>query len=243
MLTPEISDEVIDRVVSDIDRQGFGMIPDFVAPGDLASARRFVSTAIDKTGGEYAWFVGADKVGGSGLEDLGRSPELLRLLGRIDERGTGERAPEQGIYQVLRCLAGDTGRSHSYRFHLDSYVVTMLVPIEIPTHGQTGDLVMLPNTRRLPKSRLWDMAQKALLLNAPVQWGLRQLTTRGVLRLSRVELVPGNAYFFWGARTVHTNEYCDPNQVRATALYHFANPYAASAFFNQPIRRAASTTV
>ena len=49
-------------------------------------------------------------------------------------------------------------------------------------------------------------------------------------------MVPGNAYFFWGYQTIHSNEACDPEAVRATAIYHFANPHAASSFRSQ-VRR------
>lgn len=241
MQVPDISTEIVARVVSEMDHHGFGVIPDFIAPDDLATMRRFVAAAVDAAGGEYSWFVGADEVAGSGLEDLGACPQLLDLLGRIYQQGTGRVPPDQEIYQVLRCLSGVSGRSHSYQFHWDSYVVTMLIPIEIPTEGQTGDLVMLPNTRKVPRSRLVDLAQKALLLNMPTQRVLRHLTSSGTIRLSRVELVPGNAYFFWGARSVHTNKFCDPDRVRATALFHFINPYADSTFFAQPVRRAVRT--
>jgi hypothetical protein len=43
-----------------------------------------------------------------------------------------------------------------------------------------------------------------------------------------VAMKPGNIYFFWGYRSIHANEPCDPNQIRATALLHFGDPYKAS---------------
>ena len=41
----------------------------------------------------------------------------------------------------------------------------------------------------------------------------------------RIKMVPGNLYLFWGYRSVHTNEPCDPASIRATALFHYANPH------------------
>jgi hypothetical protein len=123
-------------------------------------------------------------------------------------------------------------------FHYDSYVVTMLIPIEIPTVGKTGDFLMLPNTRGIRKARLLNLIDKVLLDNAVSQWLLRNLTARGIIRLTRIKMVPGNAYFFWGYRSIHTNEPCDPDRVRATALFHFANPHAGAAVLAMPRFRA-----
>ena len=35
-------------------------------------------------------------------------------------------------------------------------------------------------------------------------------------------------YFFWGYRSLHTNEPCDADAIRATALLHYADPHADS---------------
>jgi hypothetical protein len=41
-------------------------------------------------------------------------------------------------------------------------------------------------------------------------------------------LVPGTIYFFWGYRSLHANQPCDPEFRRATALFHFGDPHARS---------------
>jgi len=46
--------------------------------------------------------------------------------------------------------------------------------------------------------------------------------------LKQIPMVPCNLYFFWGYRTVHANEACDPDKIRATALFHFGDPHANS---------------
>ena len=238
MRIPEISDATVTDLVADIERQGFGVIPDFVAADDLARIRRFVAEAIRKSGGEYAGFVGPEGVDNSGLNELAGSPLFVQMMEQIYECGTGRKAPKQDLYQVLRCLSGKTARTHSYLFHYNSYVVTMLIPIEIPTAGQTGDFLMLPNTRGIRKARILNLIDKVLLDNAVSQWALRNLTARGIIRLTRIKMIPGNAYFFWGYRSIHTNEPCDPDRVRATALFHFANPHAGAAVFAIPRLRA-----
>jgi hypothetical protein len=110
-------------------------------------------------------------------------------------------------------------------FHYDSYVVTVLIPIEIPTAGMTGDFLMLPNTRRVRKRYAANVIDKVILDNPVSQFLLRTLTKANVIRPTRIRMVPGNAYFFWGYRSVHTNEPCDSDRIRATALFHFANPH------------------
>ena len=105
----------------------------------------------------------------------------------------------------------------------------MLIPVVIPMTGQTGDFLMLPNMRAIRKRYLFNVVDKVILDNPVSQWALRKLTQMGAIRLTRIKLTPGNAYFFWGYRSVHTNEPCDPDQVRATALFHYANPHAGAA--------------
>jgi hypothetical protein len=136
------------------------------------------------------------------------------------------RGPEAGIISGLWSLSGKSVRRHSYLFHYDSYIVTALIPIEIPTAGMRGDLMMLPNTRKVRNSYTANVIDKIILDNPLSQTLLKYLTRTNLIRLTRIRLVPGNAYFFWGYRSVHTNEPCDPDRIRATALFHFANPHA-----------------
>jgi hypothetical protein len=220
------SPTTVAKLVADIESRGFGVIPDFVAASDLARMRAFVAKAVKNTNGEYAGFTGPEAVAGSGLDELARSPGFRAIVREVYERGTGRKAPEQDFYQVLRCLTGATGRRHSYLFHYDSYVVTVLIPIEIPTTGQPGDLLMLPNTRRIRRTYARNVVDKIILDNPLSQFLLRRLTIANIIRPTRIKMVPGNAYFFWGYRSVHTNEPCDADRVRATALFHFANPHA-----------------
>ena len=234
----ELSDERIGTIVDDIETKGFAMLPNFVGADDLARMRDFVFGAVQKSKGEYAGFTGPDAVSGSGLDELARSQPFRDMMERIYARGTGQKPPKGEFYQVLRCLSGQSARKHSYLFHYDSYVITLLIPIQIPTSGLTGDFLMLPNTRRIRKIYLSNVVDKLFLDNKVTQWALRKLTKIGLIRLTRVKMVPGNAYFFWGYRSVHTNEPCDPDQVRATALFHYVNPHAGASIVPAPRFRA-----
>lgn len=225
-----IAEPVLDGLIHDMNHNGFGVIPDFVSAFELDRMRAFVADAIASAGHRYLGFVGKAAVAGSVFADLSDSPAFRTLLLSIYERGTRRQAPDAEPYQVLRCLAGESGKAHSLIFHFDSYVVTALIPVEIPSSGQSGDLIMLRPRRGVRSTYLGNLVDKLLLDNRASQGLLRFLHTKGLLPVTRVRMVPGNAYFFWGYQTVHANEACDPQAVRATAIYHFANPHGQSKF-------------
>jgi hypothetical protein len=232
LVLPEISNEKVQSVVRDIDRQGFGVIENYLSPEDLASVQNFVESAVAEAGGEYVGFIGKQGVAGSVLDKLSDPGAFETLLHRVYESGTGLQPPKQSLYQVLRCLKGESGARHALFFHYDSYVVTALVPIIIPTRGRAGHLVMMPNVRRVRSNYLFNVMDKILLDNRLTQNMLRWAYEHGWLGLKRVAMVPGNLYFFWGYRTVHANEACDPDKIRATALFHFADPHVDSKIRN-----------
>ncbi|MBB2174813.1 hypothetical protein HLH21_02590 [Gluconacetobacter johannae] len=211
-----------------MNRQGFGVATDCIHPDDLSALRTFIEQKVAAAGGEYIAFTGRDSVSGTFLDALGLSPEFMQACQTIYRKGTGTAPPTAPFYQVLRCLSGKTGEKHAFFFHYDSYVITALVPIIMPTEGKRGDLIMLPNTRRIRSSYFRNLVDKILLDNTLTQVALKHLVRSGYLRPTRVRMLPGNVYFFWGYRSVHANEPCDHDKTRATALFHYANPHAGS---------------
>lgn len=226
----DVSVPQLDRLVADMNRNGYGMIPNYVSGAELERMRLFVAEAIANAGHAYAGFVGKAAVAGSAFADLGDSPAFTDILKKVYEQGTRRPAPDSQPYQVLRCLAGESGKAHSLIFHYDSYVVTALIPVEIPSSDQSGDLVMLRPRRGVRTSYLANLFDKLLVDNKASQGLLRILHSKGLLSVRRIKMIPGNAYFFWGYQTLHANEACDPQAVRATAIYHFANPHDESNF-------------
>lgn len=220
-----ITSQQVFGLVNELDTKGFACIPNYVQPSDLRRMQTFVDSAIKKTGNEYVHFNGADAVAGSGLEELAHSDEFIRLIHDLYEQGTGNTAENEEFYQVLRCLAGPSGQKNSLIFHYDSYVVTALIPIRIPSEGLAGDLLMYPNTRAIRSNYLMNAVDKVLLDNPLTQKILRNRIGAKHLKPIRIKMKPGNLYFFWGYRSIHTNEPCDPDKVRATALFHYKNPH------------------
>jgi hypothetical protein len=130
---------------------------------------------------------------------------------------------------VLRCVQGDSGRRESNCFHYDASLVTVLLPIEIPQQGvDCGDLIIFPNLRRVRSNVLFNVLEKALLQNALSRKLISAAIRRKLLQPKKLQLVPGNLYLFWGYRTLHANESCDPANRRATAIFHYGDPHAGS---------------
>ena len=225
----DISDAVLDGLIVDMNRKGYGVIENYLASAELTRMRDFIASKVP-VGQGYVGFVGQEAVTGSIFAMLSETPAFKALMRRVYENGTGRKASDAPFYQVLRCLTGQSGVAHSLIFHYDSYVVTALVPVEIPQTGQTGDLIMLPNTRKIRPFYLLNVIDKIMLDNKITQGLLGMLHKIGKLPAVRIKMTPGNIYFFWGYRSIHANEACDPTQIRATAIYHFLNPHAHSSF-------------
>jgi hypothetical protein len=195
---PEISRETIIDLVADMNRVGFGVLSGYLESADLEDLRQLVETAVAAAAGEYVVFTGAEAVAGTLLDKLSASPAFVNLLHRVYEQGSGRAAPNQSLYQVLRCLKGKSGLKHALYFHYDSYVVTALLPVIIPSQGNAGHLVMAPNWRPVRSSYLFNLLDKIILDNPATQFLLRRALRSGLLKLKQIPMVPGNLYFFWG---------------------------------------------
>src|SRR5215469_11537995 len=77
---PEFSRERIAELVADMNRKGFGVLPGYVRPEDLAKLRSFVEGAVSAVGEQYVSFTGAEPVKGTLLEVLSSSPSFANLL-------------------------------------------------------------------------------------------------------------------------------------------------------------------
>ncbi|MDE8344405.1 MAG: hypothetical protein POG24_11380, partial [Acidocella sp.] len=207
---------------------GYAVIPSYITGAMLSQLNDMVINIVKSNQGEYAVLTGKSEIANTLLERIGASDVFTNLLHRIYENGSGRNTPPQSLYQVLRCLSGTTGLRQAYFFHYDSYVVTALLPIITPQGGQTGELVMKPNHRRIRSSYLENLIDKLLVDNRYAQKLFRNQLVNGRGSFTRVPVVPGNLYLFWGYRSLHANEPCDPQKIRATALFHFGDPHADS---------------
>ena len=169
-----VSPQTMKELASAIDESGFACLMDYVEPEKLSQMRSFVSDAIAKSHGRYASFTGAEEMAGSSLDDMARSASFKELMRGVYEAGTGRPAPNTDFYQVLRCLSGEDVTTHSLRFHYDSYVLTALIPIEIPASGRKGDLLIIPNARKIRNSYAANLVDKVLIDNSLMKRRMRR---------------------------------------------------------------------
>jgi hypothetical protein len=220
--------ETTKSLAESMDRHGFACLTDCLSESDLEQLRSRVSAAgLDPTG-KYAVLQDRKTFGETALAKIPASTEFQDLCRQLVKLATRHVTAEMDFYQVVRCLNGEVGRKNSYFFHYDTYVLTVLIPIMIPQAGERGDLVLFPNVRGIRRSYLRNLFDKFLVDNQFAQWVLRQAARRKMCGARAVAMKPGNIYFFWGYRTIHANEPCDPAQIRATALLHFGDPYRGS---------------
>jgi hypothetical protein len=228
----ELTDDEVASLVREIDRSGYAVLPQYLPQQEIEQLRLFVREAVAAAGGSYVALTGDVPVANTALGAMAHSVGLKQIFRRVYKRAASAPAKDDGYHQVLRCLTGDAGQKNSLMFHYDSYVVTALLPIEVPAGKNTGELIMLRNVRPIRKNYLTNLADKVILDNPLTQFVLRNMAARRADRFVRLPMVPGDLYFFWGYRSVHTNLPCDPDKVRATALFHFGDPH-----FDSPLKK------
>jgi hypothetical protein len=224
----DLTEAEISSLLQDIERSGYGVVAQYITTHDLELLRLFARDAVAAAGGRYTALNGYAPVANTALGKMAVSPALRHICRRAYELATSTSAPDQTYHQVLRCLTGDAGRKHSMVFHFDSYVLTALLPIEVPTGKENGELILLPNFRPIRRWYVTNLIDKVLLDNRLTQWLLRGLARLRPERFVRIAMTPGDLYFFWGYRSIHTNAPCDADRIRATALFHYADPHQGS---------------
>lgn len=173
------------------------------------------------------------------------SPAVSTLLGDVARiRFPGVRADLQLIGSALRVIAGPRGEGDAFWFHYDASILTMVVPIYLPDAepGNAGELTGLFNKRPFRRLVLANIIDKAIGQSGFYRKHmLRRLDRPDYLR--RVAMEVGNAYLFWGYRSLHGNMPCESGALRATLLLHFGRPHGASGAltaavqFGQSLRR------
>lgn len=217
------------RLAKDMDERGHAVIEGAVSAEELQRLRDYVDAQAQRHEQQYFAYHGLDALAGSPMAELAQAAGFERTLARLHQAGAGEAAASSRVFPVLRCVQGGSGRKESNAFHYDATLITLLLPIHIPTQGgQRGDLVLFPNSRRVRSNVVLNVIEKALLQNRVARKLLCLAIERGWLKPQLLPMVPGNAYLFWGYRSLHANQPCAVDARRATALFHYADPHAGS---------------
>ncbi|WP_019340699.1 hypothetical protein [Stutzerimonas stutzeri] len=216
-------------IANEMSNSGSSCIANFLSIEQLKMLQESIRIEAEKHKGSYFAHHGGSEIESSLLGALGASPEFRNLLENIYQAGAGKAAYSDEILKVLRCVQGASGRRESNCFHYDASLVTALLPIDIPQDGiDRGDLLLFPNRRRIRSNVLINVLEKALVQNALSRKVISAAIRHELLRPEKLQLVPGNLYLFWGYRTLHANEPCDPDLRRATAIFHYGDPHAGS---------------
>lgn len=226
------------HIVSQINQNGFACLHNFLDKFQLHQLREQVYEQARRHHGEYFAHHDSEPVADSLVAELGNAPEFQKLLADTYRAGAGQAAYSDRIYMVMRCVQGRTGRKESNCFHFDASLVTALLPVEIPQDGEErGDLLLFPNLRAIRRLTLFNVVEKALLQNRLSRRLITRAIAIGLLKPQRLQLVPGNLYLFWGYRSLHANEPCDPAKLRATAIFHYGDPHAGSLLTRMILKR------
>jgi hypothetical protein len=226
----ELLADEIDRLVTSMDNDGYGVLREYFSKQEIDEAARFVVAESAKHRGEYFFYNGSAAVAGTLMAELGESPVFRRMLAEVYERAVGKSAPPGELYQALRVLSGRSGLKLAWKFHYDTYVITALVPIIIPSEPgvSRGDLVIYPRLRGIRRNAIVNLVDRILFQNRLVQHFMARTLIRRLLKARVIRMETRNAYFFRGYESLHANEPCSPNVLRCTALFHFADPHEGS---------------
>jgi len=213
-----------DEIVRQVRLKGYHEVA-ALTPEQVEEARVQARRAADNNGGEYIAIDGQHGLSGYLLSDLHRDAGLVELCSGIYEAIFDRTAPDKELKQLLRCLKGTSGQSESSYLHFDSYLVTVIIPLDIPDEGQTGDLILVRPRRPLHQPYLVNLIEKLVLDRRWAQRFLWFALDRNWLKSTRLRLRHGSIYIFFGYDTLHANKPCAPEALRATLVFHYGNPH------------------
>lgn len=218
------------RLASELNRIGLATIDSYLTYDQLEAARKDIEGEARTR--EYTSFAirGTPNVPGTLFERLVVSDEFQRMLLGVYTTGTGRAPlPSEKVHTVIRCLQGGDVAAQSNRFHYDATTLTILLPVLIPEgSAETGRLILFPNIRRLRINGFVNLLEKIVVQNRISQRLVTLAIRLGLIHPIMIKLVPGSLYFFWGYRSLHANESCNPRALRSTVLFHYHNPHRRS---------------
>jgi hypothetical protein len=226
------------RIAEQLDETGVVCLENAVAEEWLADARADVQDRLLSHGVHDHFIRSPHGEGHSAAEAFINNPSVLSLLTDVVRARFPEGPAELELTgSALRVIAGPRGEGDAYWFHYDASVVTVVVPIFLPTaeRGNSGELVGLFNKRPFRRFVLANIIDKIV--------GQSQFYRRHILRrlddtgyLQRVDMEVGNLYLFWGYRSLHGNMPCESGALRATLLLHFGRPHGSSDALTAAVR-------
>lgn len=216
-----------------LDRQGVVELPDLVSQEWIEESREYLSDNMREFGARDFTIVDPEHREHAPAFDLATDPALIELLRQVVAQRWPRAVGDQlRLPSFLRVLAGPDRREIPGLLHYDAYVLTIVVPIDLPAEpadGESlGELIVLPNHRPFRRTFARHALDKLVTHNQRYR---RRVTDRALAHReeSVVDMVPGNGYAFWGYRAFHGNLPCAPDRLRATLIVHYGDPHGNSA--------------
>jgi hypothetical protein len=206
-------------LVKQLDTDGVVCLENVIPTTWLDAVRAAIPTYIAAHGDQDFLVADIGNEETSPTYSLVNDPELGLLFSSVTEAGWPGTQTSQQIHSGLTVRSGLSKKAPSMLFHYDANVLTMVVPIVIPEQefGTCAELVAIPNKRPFRRFLVSHAIDKLLTHNL---W-YRKRIAREALRNPEeniVDLKPGNAYLFWGYRTLHGNLPCAPGLLRVTLI-------------------------
>jgi hypothetical protein len=216
-------------LANQLDNDGVVRLQGVVSNEWLEAVRVSVTDDIAGHGDGDFFIAQADREIGSPAHQLVSDPALRQLFSDAARLRFPKAASAQDIRGSIPVRPGTAPKTRPNLFHYDASVLTMVVPIFIPraTIGTCGELAAFRNKRpfrRFVATHLVD----TILTHNPLY---RRHITKKVLDAPEkyiVPLQPGDAYMFWGYRTLHGNLVCAPGLLRATLVIQYGQVHSDS---------------
>lgn len=224
------------NLLFEINTNGIAEINDFIDEKRLNKLQNFIYEEIDHQPKEYVGCIGEENLKNSPLLNIDIDYGITEILESLRLQISDRKNDDKKSYQRLRVLSpkNKEGLKEAYKFHYDAYVLTALLPIIIPDRDDemNGDFIYFINRRKLHKNFLRNIVEKFLIQNPFSYYLLKKKSIQNFLDLKVCKLKPGKLYIFFGFQTIHTNKICNLDSIRATALFHYSDPFSENFLFN-----------
>jgi len=206
----------IKDIINQIEENGFALLDNFLQDNEFESLKNFVDKKINIINKNF--FLVDKSQTKIFIENNDLYNKFYKLFVElIDGNNIDE---NEKIYRVLRYIKGEQSEEESFKFHFDAHHYTILIPIHIPNRDghDNGDLLIIPNLRKLHKNIFINVLQKLFYQSSFYRSFLKNNLRK---KTKKLQLKTGNIYIINGFRSLHGNLNIHNEDQRATILLHF----------------------
>jgi hypothetical protein len=221
-------DVAADDIAATIDAHGVACIRNVVTDEWLDTARMWVHSYLPLASDEPLFVIDPAGVRDSVASRLAGHRAIESLLESVAAVGYPD-CKDSRIENELRIEVG-TAAPKPLWLHYDGPVVTMVVPIAIPSAapGTSGELILWANRRPYRRLVVTNIVEKFICQSELYRkWFVRKLS-RKPDSATVVPLTPGNIYLFWGYRSYHATLPVPSEALLATLMLHFGAVHGRS---------------